>query len=140
LIAVEQEFYKVPIGFGAYMKLWNDFYTIEDDVPVVSFIDPRRRYGLNELGRKFVFSAMYHNLAIGDFAEARFEVFRFPMDGDQKARAIQRYQWDQKDLLGIDTLNKAVQETYELWNEILDERERAARMNNSKRAEGGGLF
>jgi hypothetical protein len=76
--AVEWEFPFIPVGYGAKIKFWHDFYSIQDGVPVLSFLDPRLTDGLGMFGRAFVFSAMHHNVAIGDFEGARLEIIRFP--------------------------------------------------------------
>jgi hypothetical protein len=75
--AVEWEFPIIPVGYGAKIKFWHDFYSIQHDVPVLSFLDPRLIDGLGVFGRTFVFSAMHHNVAVGDFAGARLEIVRF---------------------------------------------------------------
>jgi hypothetical protein len=77
IVAVERAFGAVPIGYGAKLKAWADFYCIENERPVFVFCDPRRGQKLTKLGRKFIFSAMKHNLATGDFAEASCQIFQF---------------------------------------------------------------
>jgi hypothetical protein len=42
------------------------------------------------------------------------------------------------EIVDIDTLNSAIQETYQIWFEILEEREREAR--KSAQTGTGGLF
>src|SRR6185437_6770180 len=39
--AVEWEFREISVGFGAKMKFWHDFYSVQDGVPVLSYIDKR---------------------------------------------------------------------------------------------------
>jgi hypothetical protein len=55
--AVEWEFPFIPVGYGAKIKFWHDFYSIQGGVPVLSFLDPRLTDGLGKFGRAFVFSA-----------------------------------------------------------------------------------
>jgi hypothetical protein len=78
IAAVEWEFREISVGHGAKMKFWHDFYSVQDGVPVLSFVDPRKQDGLGPLGRTFVFSAMHHLVAVGDFEGARLEILRFP--------------------------------------------------------------
>ena len=127
LAAVERDFGAVPLGFGAKLKLWHDFYLIRDEVPVITYVDPRIKNGLTALGRQFVFSMMYHNLRLGDFSEARFEIFRFPKAGNSDDRFVRIYEFDEAEILDFGDLNAAVDETYQLWMEVLAEREAEAR-------------
>ena len=127
LVAVERSFEPVPIGFGARLKLWHDFYTVQSERPVVSFIDPRLQNGLTALGRQFAFSAMYHNLAIGDFSEATFEILRLPRIKDSNERFVQVFQFDVSELVSEDDINQAINKTYEVWAKVLAEREEEER-------------
>lgn len=127
LVAVERNFDAVPIGFGAKLKLWHDFYTVQSERPVMSFIDPRLQNGLTALGRQFAFSAMYHNLALGDFSEARFEILRFPKVKESTKRYVQVFQFDKSTLVSEDEINDAINKTYEIWAQVLAEREEETR-------------
>jgi hypothetical protein len=138
LTAVEREFRSVPFGFGAKLKLWHDFYTVQDQRPVVCFIDPRLREGLTALGQRFAFSAMYHNLALGDFSEATFEILRFPKVKGAEGRHVQVHKFDPSQVVGEADLNEAIDRTYKIWVEVLAEREQEARQNPPTGT--GGLF
>ncbi len=131
LVAVERQFGVIPIGYGANLKFWTDFYTVQGDRPVISFFDPRRGKGLTKLARKFVFSAMVHNLAVADFADARFEIFQFPVDAE-KRRSIRIWEMNDDDIIDLDTLNEKVQETYQIWIEVLMDREAAVRRSGTR--------
>jgi hypothetical protein len=140
LVAVERQFGAVPVGFGASLKLWTDFYTIDNEVPVISFIDPRRGNGLTKQAMRFVFSMMMHNLAVSDFSDAKFEILRFPKN-DDNSRSIEVYHMDRDDIIDLDTLNAMVHETYEIWIEVLEARAAESKRSNPKRASGTrGLF
>jgi hypothetical protein len=125
--AVEWEFPTIPVGFGAKIKFWHDFYSIHDGVPVLSFLDPRLNDGLGILGRTFVFSAMQHNVAIGDFAGAKLEIVRFPLDKTSKKRRVEIFTFDERDVVEESVLNEAIDRTYKIWNEIVQERAAEAR-------------
>lgn len=132
--AVEKDFLAVPIGFGARLKLWHDFYYIQDGAPVICFMDPRRSGGLTETGRRFAFSVMHHNLAQGDFSGARFQIFQFPnADDEGKKRVAKVHDFNEADLLSETEVNAAINDTYKIWQEVLEEREQEIR-----RAAGGG--
>ncbi|MDO8875120.1 MAG: hypothetical protein Q8M24_03360 [Pseudolabrys sp.] len=126
--AVEWEFPIIPVGYGAKIKFWHDFYSIQDDVPVLSFLDPRLTDGLGLFGRTFVFSAMHHNVAIGDFKGAKLEIVRFPLNKYTGKREVEIFTFDERDVVEESVLNGAIDRTYKIWNEILAERiERARR-------------
>jgi hypothetical protein len=138
LIAVEREFNAVPFGFGAKLKLWHDFYTVQDERPVVCFIDPRLRDGLTTLGRRFVFSAMYHNLAVADFSDVTFEILRFPKAKNSGERLIQVHKFSPSEVVSEREINEAIDKTYKMWVEVLAEREQEATRNPPTGT--GGLF
>ncbi len=125
--AVEWEFPVIPVGYGAKIKFWHDFYSVQDDVPVLSFLDPRLTDGLGIFGRTFVFSAMHHNVAIGDFAGARLEIVRFPLNKYTGKREVEIFTFDERDVVEEAMLNEAIDRTYKIWNEILADRTAAAR-------------
>jgi hypothetical protein len=112
----------VPIGFGARLKLWHDFYTVQGERPVACFIDPRLKDGLNTLGWRFAFSTMYHNLALGDFSGATFEILRFPRIKGAKERHVQIHQFDPSEVVSEVEINDAIDRTYKIWWEVLAER------------------
>jgi hypothetical protein len=125
--AVEWEFPVIPVGFGAKIKFWHDFYSIQNDVPVLSFVDPRLTDGLGIFGRTFVFSAMHHNVAIGDFEGARLEILRFPKNKYTGEREVEVFNFDERDVVDEQALNDAIDRTYKIWREILAERTEEAR-------------
>jgi hypothetical protein len=138
LVAVEKDFDPVPIGFGARLKLWHDFYTVQGDRPVVCFMDPRLNGGLTALGRRFAFSTMYHNLALADFSEAAFEILRFPKIKDADERRVRVYQFNPSEVVSQEEINAAIDTTYKIWIEVLAEREEEARRHPPTGT--GGLF
>jgi hypothetical protein len=127
LVAVERDFDPVPIGFGPKLKLWHDFYTVQGERPIVCFIDPRLNGGLTALGRRFAFSAMYHNLALADFSEATFEILRFPKFKGADERYVRLHQFEPSEVVGEDEINTAIDRTYKIWIEVLAEREEETR-------------
>jgi hypothetical protein len=105
-------------------------------------LDPRRPAsdGLGIFGRTFVFSAMHHNIAVGDFAGARLEIVRFPLSKYTGNREVEIFTFDERDVVEESVLNEAIDRTYKIWNEILAERSAAARRQAPTGTEGGFPF
>jgi hypothetical protein len=120
--AVEWEFREVSVGYGAKMKFWHDFYSVQDGVPVLSFVDPRLQDGLGMLGRTFVFSAMHHLIAVGDFEGARLEIIRLPKNRYTGEREVEVFNFDARDVIEEVVLNEAIDRTFKIWREVLAER------------------
>lgn len=137
--AVEWEFPFIPVGYGAKIKFWHNFYSIQNDVPVLSFLDPRLTDGLGIFGRTFVFSAMHHNVAIGDFTGAKLEIVRFPLNKQTGKREVEIFTFDERDVVEETLLNKAIDCTYKIWNDILVERTERARRQPPTGTDDGGF-
>jgi hypothetical protein len=137
--AVEWEFPTIPVGYGAKIKFWHDFYSIQRDVPVLSFLDPRLTDGLGIFGRTFVFSAMYHNIAVGDFEGAKLEIVRFPFNKYTGKREVEIFTFDERDIVEEAELNRAIDRTYKIWNEILKERTAASAFAKLTGTDDGGF-
>jgi hypothetical protein len=135
--AIEWEFREVSVGFGAKMKFWHDFYSVQDGAPVLSFVDPRLQDGLGVLGRTFVFSAMHHLVAVGDFEGARL---RFPKNRYTRQRDVEVFSFDERDVVEEIVLNEAIDRTFKIWLEILAERTEEMRRQPPTGTEGGFEF
>jgi len=122
IAAVEWEFREISVGYGAKMKFWHDFYSVQNGVPVLSFVDPRSQDGLGILGRTFVFSAMYHLVAVGDFEGARLEILRFPKNRITGERQVEVFTFDEHGVVDEAVLNAAIDRTFRIWREICAER------------------
>jgi hypothetical protein len=125
--AVEWEFRDISVGYGTKLKFWHDFYSVQDGVPVLSFVDPRSQDGLGLWGRTFVFSAMYHLVAVGDFEGARLEILRFPKNRLTGERTVEVFTFDDRDVVGEAELNAAIDRTFTIWREVCAERVGEAR-------------
>jgi len=125
--AVEWDFPFIPVGFGAKIKVWHDFYSVQGDRPVLAFVDPRRTDGLSKLGRLFIFSAMYHQIAVGDFEGAQFEILRFPVCPFSGKRKVEVFTFNENDVIDLATLNSTIDSTFKIWREVLSERLEEAR-------------
>ena len=137
--AVEWEFPIIPVGYGAKIKFWHDFYSVQGDVPFLSFLDPRLTDGLGIFGRTFVFSAMHHNVAIGDFAGAKLEIVRFPLNRSTGKREVEIFTFDERNAVEEAVLNEAIDRTYKIWNEILAERTERTRYQPPTGTDDGGF-
>ncbi|MEM6665608.1 MAG: hypothetical protein AAF638_04330, partial [Pseudomonadota bacterium] len=106
-----------------------------DGQPSAIFIEPRRNQGLTAEGRRFAFSMMHERIraADEDFAAVRLTIFQFHAPSDGR-RAVRLHTDEGVELYSRDELEQMVASTYEMWREILEEREREAR----KRATGTG--
>ena len=81
---------------------------------------------------------MYHHIvARSDFEEALFKIAVFPVDDEDDSRAVRLYQMNEEELIDLDVLTLAIQDTFQIWFEILEEREREAREAASKTGTGG---
>jgi hypothetical protein len=138
--AIEWDFPFIPVGFGAKIKFWHDFYSIQDDRPVLAFVDPRLTDGLSPLGRLFIFSAMHHQFAVGDFEGARFEILRLPRDHYTGERCVEVFTFNESDVIDLPTLNEAIDRTFKIWNEILAERAAEAREHRPTGSDDGFDF
>jgi hypothetical protein len=138
--AVEWEFREISVGFGAKMKFWHDFYSVQDGVPVLSFVDPRLQDGLGALGRTFVFSAMHRLVAVGDFEEARLEILRLPKNKLTGERQVEVFTFDKRDALEEVVLNEAIDRTFKIWREILAERTAEVRRQRPTGSDNGFGF
>lgn len=138
--AVEWDFPFIPVGFGAKIKFWHDFYSVQGDRPVLAFIDPRLTDGLSPLGRTFIFSAMYHTVALGDFEGARLEILRLPKNKYTGQRNVDVFTFDEYDVVEEETLNEAIDRTYKIWHEILAERSKEIRQQSPTGTDGSFGF
>jgi len=138
--AVEWDFPFIPVGFGTKIKLWHDFYSIQGDRPVLAFVDPRLTDGLSNMGRLFIFSAMHHQFAVGDFEAARFEILRFPRDRYTGERRVEVFTFNEGDAVDLITLNDAIDRTFKIWREILDERTEEMRRHPPTGTDDGFSF
>src|SRR2546430_1738166 len=83
-----------------------------------SFAPPRLQDGLGPLGRTFVFSAMHHLIAVGDFEGARLEILRFPKNRCTGQREVEVFAFDERDVVEETVLNEAIDRTFKIWVEI----------------------
>lgn len=124
----KHEFFPLAMGMGRKVNFWLPMILAIDEQASAIFIEPRRSRGLTAEGRRFAFSMMHERIraADEDFADVRLTIAQFgdPVDGRRAARlhtdeGIELYSREELELL--------VASTYEMWREVLEEREREAR-------------
>jgi hypothetical protein len=134
-----QEFLALPLGMGSKLVYWQPVVLGIKGRPVVPFIDPRRASKhLTSVARQFVFSVMHEKIraADPDAADLKLAIFQFPED-EQGVRTTELWLDDGVDLFSFEELDGMVRDTYEMWQQVCQEREAQAR----NRAGGvGGLF
>ena len=112
------------------VSFWLPAVIAIDGKPLVPFIDPRRTKKLTGEGRRFAFSVMHERIraADPDFAEVELGILQFGTDGeDRKTRTPRLFTAQDVALFDFDALDAMVRETYQLWHEVLTEREAEAR-------------
>lgn len=128
VIGRKHEFFPLAMGAGLKVSYWQSMVIAIDDAPHAIFIEPRRNLGLNPEGRRFAFSMMHERIraADEDFAEIGLAILKFG-EPDEDRRAVTLYTDDGVILYTLDELERMVAETYEIWREVYEERERDAR-------------
>ncbi len=123
-----QEFFPLSMGMGQKITLWLPMILAIDEQPSALFIDPRCNRGLNADGRRFAFSMMHERIraADEDFAEVRLTIVQFGDPSDDR-RAVRLHTDEGVELYSREELEHMVASTYEMWREVLEERERKAR-------------
>lgn len=122
------DIFPLNIGVSERLVYWSQAVVAIDGRPVVPFIDPRRdTKRLTAVARRFVFSVMHERcLADPDLSEVDHCITQ-SASLDDGSRMPTLYFPDGMELYDFDTLDAMVQETYAIWNEVLEERGATAR-------------
>lgn len=128
IIGRKHEFFPLAMGVGRAVSYWLPLILAIEGEPHAIFIDPRRNLGLSAEGRRFAFSMMHERIraADEDFADVRLAIVRF-FDPEDDRRAVRLYTDAGVDLYSLEELEAMVTSTYDMWREVLEEREQAAR-------------
>ena len=123
IVGQRHDIFPLNIGISEKVVYWSQAVIAIDGRPVVPFIDPRRATKrLTLAARHFVFSVMRERcLADPDLSDVDLCIFQFTTleDGNRKPNL---YFPDGMELFGFDALDVMVQETYAMWNEVLEDR------------------
>lgn len=128
VIGRKHEFFPLAMGAGRKVTFWQSMVIAIDEAPYAIFIEPRRTRGLTAEGRRFAFSMMHERIraADEDFAKVGLAIVRFDNPNENR-RAARLYTDNGVTLYTLDELERMVAETYEMWREVCEEREREAR-------------
>jgi hypothetical protein len=123
-----QEFFPLSMGMGHKITLWLPMILAIDEQASALFIEPRRTRGLTAEGRRFAFSMMHERIraADEDFDGVRLTIVQFG-DLSHDRRAVKLHTDEGVELFSREELEQMVTSTYEMWHEVLEERERTAR-------------
>ncbi|MBA84197.1 type VI toxin-antitoxin system SocB family DNA replication inhibitor toxin [Thalassobius sp. S69A] len=124
----KHEFFPLSMGMGRKVTFWLPMILAIDEQASALFIEPRRSRGLTAEGRRFAFSMMHERIraADEDFAEVRLTIAQFGDPSDDR-RAVRLHTDEGVDLYSREELELMVASTYDMWREVLEEREREAR-------------
>jgi hypothetical protein len=130
-----QEFLPLSMGMGQKVSFWLPMILAIDEQASALFIEPRRTRGLTAEGRRFAFSMMHERIraADEDFADVRLTIVQFDDPSDDR-RPVRLHTADGIELYSREELEQMVASTYEMWRDVLEDRERKAR----SRATGTG--
>jgi hypothetical protein len=128
IIGRKHEFFPLSMGGGQKVVFWQSMIVAIDGAPHAVLIEPRRTRGLSVEGRRFAFSMMHERIrtADEDYASVGLAIIRFG-DPLEDRRAVKLYTDNSVSLFPLDELEQMVAETYALWREICEERDREAR-------------
>lgn len=128
VVGRKHEFFPLAMGMGRKVSFWLPMILAIDEQASAIFIEPRRTRGLTAEGRRFAFSMMHERIraADEDFAKVRLTIAQFgdPEDG---RRSVRLHSDEGVELYAREDLELMVASTYEMWREVLEEREREAR-------------
>lgn len=124
----KHEFFPLSMGMGRKVTFWLPMILAIDEQASALFIEPRRSRGLSAEGRRFAFSMMHERIraADEDFAEVRLTIAQFGDPSDDR-RAVRLHTDEGVDLYTREELELMVASTYDMWREVLEERERTER-------------
>lgn len=128
VVGRKHEFFPLAMGMGRKVSFWLPMILAIDEQASSIFIEPRRTRGLTAEGRRFAFSIMHERIraADEDFAEVRLTIAQFG-DPVEDRRSVRLHTDEGVELYTREELELMVASTYEMWREVLEEREREAR-------------
>jgi hypothetical protein len=124
-----QEFFPLAIGVSEKVSFWLPAVVALHGGPLVPFIDPRKTKKLTSEGRRFAFSVMHERIraADPDFAEVELGILQFGVNDEDGSRTPRLFTARDVTLFDFDAIDAMVRETYQIWHEVLEEREAEAR-------------
>jgi len=139
ILSREQRFPSLSLGFGQKVSYWIPMVAAMDGMPFVVYIDPRRAGGLNEDGRRFVFSVMHEQIRVGypDYSRVQLAIiqFRSPCGDVDNTQIMTRRPIIHTDsgvnLMSADQLETAISETLENWKDVCSSKADATRREST---------
>ncbi|SHG33183.1 hypothetical protein SAMN02745157_4038 [Kaistia soli DSM 19436] len=134
-----EEFFPLTVGVFAKLRYWSQAVVSIDGRPSVVHIDPRKSSALDARSRRFVFSVMHQRIRLADpdFTEVTLGIMQVPKRADGSRQAELHVNTD-VELYDFEALDQMITTTYEIWWDILAEREAKRRGDGS--GEAGPLF
>ena len=128
------EIFPLALGVTRKVVFWHPVVLSIDRRPLIPFFDPRRTKALTVQGRRFAFSVMHERIraADPDFAEVVLGIYQFSLS-DKGPRVPILYTDAGVMLFTFDELDQMVRETYEMWQEVCEQRAAETR----RKASGG---
>lgn len=131
--SLERQLPSLGLGALGSVRYWENFAAVVDGRPTFIFLDFRRQKGLTSVGRKFVFSLMGEHIrgVDPDIENPQFLVLQFPQERGDDRRLVDHYA--DSFLYSFSEMSAMVEETYQIWQAVLQERRSA----EPKRGTGG---
>jgi len=139
IISKRQDFPPLSIGLGQKLSYWLPLIAMINGMPFVIYIDPRRRNGLNQEGRRFVFSVMHEQIRVGypDFSRINLAIIQFQLpqcDIDNRQITTRKpiiHVDSGVSLMTLDQLETAISETLEIWKDVCNVKADATRRKST---------
>lgn len=124
-----EDFFPMSIS-GSWSKVvyWLRMCLVIEGSPIVPLIDPRRKNKLTDEGLCFAFSMMHIHIRESepDYKKVRLGIFQFSNNKGEARRPILHTDEGIK-LYTFDELELMITETYDIWRDVCEERERDSR-------------
>jgi hypothetical protein len=124
IVGRPQSFFPLAIGVGYKVTYWIDAVIVIAGRPYVVFIDPRKHNKLTRIGRQFALSVMHQRIRLADpdFEDVGLLVVQLDV-ADDGSRTVRPFYDTGIELFEFEALDAMVRETYQIWAEVLAERE-----------------
>lgn len=132
------EIFPLALGVSKKVVFWHPVVLSIDKRPLIPFFDPRRTKALTVQGRRFVFSVMHERIRVADpdFANVVLGIYQFSLSEKGPRVPILHTDADVT-LFTFEELDQMVRDTYEMWQEVCEER--AAETRRKAAGKSGGL-
>tara|TARA_R110000868_G_scaffold170378_1_gene405654 strand:- start:193 stop:564 length:372 start_codon:yes stop_codon:yes gene_type:complete len=107
----------------ASVRYWNNFVFLKAGRPTFLFLDHRRSKNLTQNAQRFALSMMHQQIRVADpdFSDAELCILQFPHPKGGNRMIRERFA-EGMELYSLDQLQEMVEETYEIWRQINEER------------------